>query len=153
MSMSLRAIAYVSDAVEGLDGAGIDHILAEASSFNRVAGVTAVLMFDGHRFVQYFEGPDDGVESVYQRVLNARSHVRLRELAHGDVATRHFPRWTMASARIDAEVLNGIVDTDWRGFSAAAPVDGQRRVGFARMLELWTGVSGELEPAAVTLGS
>jgi hypothetical protein len=151
--MSLRAIAYVSDAVEGLDGADIDRILAAASSFNRVAGVTAVLMFDGSRFLQYFEGPDDGVDSVYQRVLNARSHVRLRELASGAVPTRHFPRWTMASARIDADVMTGIVDAAWTGFIAAAPVDGQRRVGFARMLELWTGVSGELEPAAVTLGS
>lgn len=151
--MALRAFAYVSEAVEGIDGTGIDRILAEASSFNRVAGVTGVLMFDGRRFLQYIEGPDDGVAPVEQRVINARSHRQVRELARGEVATRHFPRWTMASARIEPEVMNAVVDADWDGFSAAAPVDGQRRVGFARLLELWTGVSGELEPAAVTLGS
>jgi len=49
--------------------------------------------------------------------------------------------------------VSAIVDAEWLGFSASPPVEGQRRVGFARLLELWTGVSGELEPAAVTLGS
>ncbi|WP_145478031.1 BLUF domain-containing protein [Stenotrophomonas rhizophila] len=151
--MALHAFAYVSEAVEGIDGSDIDRVLAAASSFNKVTGVTGVLMFDGQRFLQYLEGPDDGVASVEQRVLNARSHVRIRELARGEVATRHFPRWTMASSRIERGVMSAIVDADWPGFTAAAPVDGQRRVGFARLLELWTGVSGELEPAAVTLGS
>lgn len=151
--MTLHAFAYVSDAVEGIGAADIDRILAAASSFNRVAGVTGVLMFDGRRFLQYLEGPDDGVASVAQRVINARSHGQIRELARGEVATRHFPRWTMASARIESEVMRAIVEAQWNGFTADAPEEGQRRVGFARLLELWTGVSGELEPAAVTLGS
>ncbi|HBZ46387.1 MULTISPECIES: BLUF domain-containing protein [Stenotrophomonas] len=151
--MALQAFAYVSEAVDGIDGPGIDRILAEASNFNRVAGVTSVLMFDGRRFLQYIEGPDDGVAPVEQRVINARSHQQMRELARGEVGTRHFPRWTMASARIDPDVMSAIIDADWTGFAASAPVDGQRRVGFARLLEVWTGVSGELEPAAVTLGS
>ncbi len=151
--MSLRAVAYVSEAVEGLGGADIDRILADAAAHNRMAGVTSVLMFDGVRFLQYLEGPDDGMRSVYPRVLNARSHHHLRQLAKGEVPTRQFPRWTMASARIDADVLADIADPPWDGFTAAAPVTGERRIGFARLLELWTGVSGELEPAALSLGS
>ncbi|WNH51582.1 BLUF domain-containing protein [Stenotrophomonas oahuensis] len=151
--MSLRAVAYVSEAVEGIGGADMDRILADASAHNRMAGVTSVLMFDGVRFLQYLEGPEDGVRSVYPRVLNARSHHHLRELAQGEVPTRQFPRWTMASARIEPAVLADIVETPWDGFAAAAPVNGERRVGFARLLELWTGVSGELEPAALSLGS
>ena len=151
--MSLRAVAYVSQAVEGIGGADIDRILADAAAHNRMAGVTSVLMFDGVRFLQYLEGPDDGMRSVYPRVLNARSHHHLRELAQGEVPTRQFPRWTMASTRIDAEVLADIADPPWNGFTAAAPFTGERRIGFARLLELWTGVSGELEPAALSLGS
>lgn len=151
--MSLRAVAYVSEAVEGIGGADIDRILADAAAHNRMAGVTSVLMFDGVRFLQYLEGPDDGMRSVYPRVLNARSHHHLRQLAKGEVPTRQFPRWTMASARIDADVLADIADPPWDGFTAAAPVTGERRIGFARLLQLWTGVSGELEPAALSLGS
>ncbi|MET4614626.1 hypothetical protein ABIA71_000171 [Stenotrophomonas sp. 2619] len=151
--MPLRAIAYTSVAFEGIQASDIDRILAAATSFNKVAGVTGVLMFDGTRFLQYFEGPEDGVDSVYQRVLNSRSHLFLRELARGAVLTRHFPRWTMASAAIEPQVLTAMIETAWEGFSPAAPIEGHGRLGFARLLELWTGVSGELEPAAVTLGS
>lgn len=151
--MPLRAIAYTSVAFEGIEASDIDRILAAATSFNKVAGVTGVLMFDGTRFLQYFEGPEDGVDSVYQRVLNARSHLFLRELARGSVHARCFPRWTMASAAIEPQVLTGMIDTPWDAFNPTAPADGPGRVGFARLLDLWTGVSGELEPAAVMLGS
>ncbi|WP_256776155.1 MULTISPECIES: BLUF domain-containing protein [unclassified Stenotrophomonas] len=151
--MPLRAIAYTSVAFEGIQASDIDRILMAASSFNKVAGVTGVLMFDGTRFLQYFEGPEDGVDSVYQRVANARSHLHLRELARGTVATRHFPRWTMTSAAIEPAVLTGMIERPWEGFNVAPAFDGHGPVGFARLLELWTGVSGELEPAAVMLGS
>ena len=151
--MPLRAIAYTSVAFEGIQASDIDRILMAASSFNKVAGVTGVLMFDGTRFLQYFEGPEDGVDSVYQRVANARSHLHLRELARGVVATRYFPRWTMASAAIEPAVLTGMIEHPWDGFNVAAAFDGRGSVGFVRLLDLWTGVSGELEPAAVMLGS
>lgn len=142
--MTLRAIAYTSVAFEGIQAAHIDRILLAASSFNKVAGVTGALMFDGTRFLQYFEGPQDGVASVYQRVLNARSHLFLRELATGTVPARHFPRWGVASAAIDPHALTHIIEKPWTGFEGE---------GFARLLAWWTGASGELEPAAVMLGS
>lgn len=148
--MSLSAVAYVSEAAEGID---IDHILRDAYAHNRMAGVTSVLMFDGVRFLQYLEGPDDGLRSAYSRVLNARSHHHLRVLAEGQVPIRQFPRWAATSASIDAEALAAIADIPWDGFIAAVPDEGQRRVGFARLLELWTGASGEREPAALSLGS
>ncbi len=151
--MSLRAVAYVSEAVEGIDSEAIDRILKDGHGHNHMAGVTSVLMFDGVRFLHYLEGPDDGIRSAYPRVLNARSHTHLRELAKGEVPTRRFPRWNLASMRIEPEVLADIADTPWDGFAAAAPVSGERRLGFARLLELWTGVSGEQEPAALSLGS
>jgi len=151
--MPLHAVAYVSDAVDGIETSDIDQILRAASGFNKVAGVTGVLMFDGRRFMQYFEGPEDGVDSVFQRVFNARIHTNLRELARGSVGARHFPRWTMASAAVEPEALARIIDAPWHGFLAVLPAVGDAPTGFGCLLAAWTGVSGELEPAAVTLGS
>jgi len=151
--MPLHAVAYVSDAVDGIETSDIDQILRAAMSFNKVAGVTGVLMFDGQRFLQYFEGPEDGVDSVFQRVFNARIHANLRELARGPIGARHFPRWTMASAAVEADALARISDVPWQGFQARVPDDGNTLAGFGCLLAAWTGVSGELEPAAVTLGS
>ena len=50
--MSLHAIAYASEARADLQTTDLDRLLADATAFNRVAGVTGVLMFDGSRFLQ-----------------------------------------------------------------------------------------------------
>ncbi|MET0807932.1 MAG: BLUF domain-containing protein [Pseudoxanthomonas sp.] len=151
--MPLHAVAYVSDAIEGIETSDIDQILRAATGFNKVAGVTGVLMFDGRRFLQYFEGPEDGVDSVFQRVLNARIHQGLRELARGEVGARHFARWKMASAAVEPDALARVIHLPWEDFALRSSVDAAAPTGFAALLDAWTGVSGELEPAAVTLGS
>ncbi|MBY6280057.1 BLUF domain-containing protein [Stenotrophomonas maltophilia] len=144
--MSLHAIAYASEARADLQTTDLDRLLADATAFNRVAGVTGVLMFDGSRFLQYLEGPEDGIDSVYQRIANARSHGQLKVLCRAPVAQRAFPRWSMGTRRIEAELLVQIVDASWPGFVLGGG-------GFERLLQAWTGADGELEPAAVALGS
>ena len=114
--MSLHAIAYASEARADLRTTDLDRVLADATAFNRVAGVTGVLMFDGSRFLQYLEGPEDGIDSVYQRIVNARSHGQLKVLCRAPVAQRAFPRWSMGTRRIEAELLAQIVDAAWPGF-------------------------------------
>jgi len=150
MDMALHAFAYVSTAREGLDVPDLDALLADATAFNRMAGVTGVLMFDGSRFLQYLEGPRDGLASVHARILNARRHACITELAAGALQARWFPRWTMANRRVEPGVLASIVAAPWCGFSNDPAASGH---GFALLLRAWTGGHGELEPAAVSLGS
>ena len=52
----------------------------------------------------------------------------------------------MGTRRIDTELLVQIVDASWPGFVLGGG-------GFERLLQAWTGADGELEPAAVALGS
>ena len=40
-----------------------------------------MLLYDGHRFLQYIEGPEDSINVVYSRILGAHSHCELLELA------------------------------------------------------------------------
>lgn len=148
--MPLRAIAYISHARPELSSAELDLLLADATAFNRMAGVTGVLMFDGERFLQYLEGPRDGLESVYARVVNASRHHGVHLLASGKVGSRWFPRWTMANRQVDADTLERIIQAPWDGFDVERAMTGQ---GLALLLRSWMGEHGELEPAAVCLGS
>ncbi|MEN1994185.1 BLUF domain-containing protein [Stenotrophomonas bentonitica] len=66
--MPLRAVVYTSERSEGVTGEQAFRLAADAERFNRLAGVTGVLLSDGQRFLQYFEGPEDGVSAVYARV-------------------------------------------------------------------------------------
>lgn len=115
--MPLRAIAYVSQASAGLSTAGLDVLVEDAARFNTLAGVTGVLLFDGERFLQYFEGPEDGIAAVHERILQARSHHAILELSSGHVGQRSFPYWGMRWLGVDAALIQQLAMGDWAGFA------------------------------------
>ncbi|AWH53296.1 F420H(2):quinone oxidoreductase [Stenotrophomonas sp. ESTM1D_MKCIP4_1] len=120
--MPLRAIAYVSQARPELSAERLQAVVDDAARFNRLAGVTGVLLHDGQRFLQYIEGPPDGLDSVYERILQAGSHVDIVELARSRLGQRQFPYWSMRVLAVDAPKLRQLTAGDWSGFSRT--VDG-----------------------------
>lgn len=129
--MPLRAIAYVSRALPGLSAERLHRLVEDAARFNKLAGVTGVLLHDDERFLQYIEGPPDGIDSVYERILQAGSHIDIIELGRGRLGQRQFPYWAMRSLPVDAAMLRQLSSSDWSGFtrtlqgdrSAPTPVD------------------------------
>ncbi len=129
--MPLRAIAYASRAPPDLSAECLHRLVEDAARFNKLAGVTGVLLRDGERFLQYIEGPPDGIESVYERFLQAASHIDTTGLARGRLGQRQFPYWPMRSLPVDASMLRQLSCSDWSGFSrrlqgdrsAPTPVD------------------------------
>ncbi|MEG0184718.1 MAG: BLUF domain-containing protein [Stenotrophomonas sp.] len=120
--MPLRAIAYASQGKPELSAARLQALVDDAARFNKLAGVTGVLLHDGQRFLQYIEGPPDGLDSVYERILQAGSHVDIVELARGRLGQRQFPYWAMRALPVDAALLRQLSAGDWSGF--ARSVDG-----------------------------
>ncbi|WP_295568029.1 BLUF domain-containing protein [uncultured Stenotrophomonas sp.] len=122
--MPLRAIAYVSRALPDLSAERLQEVVEDAARFNRLAGVTGVLLHDGERFLQYIEGPPDGIDSVYERILQAGSHIDIIELARGRLGQRQFPYWSMRSLPVNAALLRQLSSSDWSGF--ARTLEGDR---------------------------
>ncbi|MFG6067294.1 MAG: BLUF domain-containing protein [Stenotrophomonas indicatrix] len=121
--MPLRAIAYVSQAKPDLSAARLQTLVEDAARFNKMAGVTGVLLHDGERFLQYIEGPPDGIDSVYERILQAGSHVDIVELARGRLGQRQFPYWAMRGLPVDAALLRQLSTGDWSGFARSVNGD------------------------------
>ncbi|WMJ68988.1 BLUF domain-containing protein [Stenotrophomonas sp. 24(2023)] len=124
--MPLRAIAYASEATAGLAADRVDGLVEDAARFNRMAGVTGVLLHDGACFLQYIEGPADGIDSVYERILQAGSHGDIIELARGRVSHRQFPYWAMRWLPVDAALLRQLSVGDWAGFARRIGQDQSR---------------------------
>lgn len=111
--MPLRAVIYSSQVAEDCDAECVGRIAAASARFNQMAGVTGVLLFDGGRFLQYLEGPDDGVRAVYERIRSSDRHANLVELADGRVTKRLFPYWRMEWLPIEPEDVERMIDADW----------------------------------------
>ncbi|MBC8771071.1 BLUF domain-containing protein [Stenotrophomonas maltophilia] len=122
--MPIRAVVYVSSAGEeiagdklGLSNGKLDQIVDDAARFNRNAGVTGVLLFDGERFLQYLEGPEDGLSVAYSRVLGASSHNGIVELQRGRVGQRRLPFWPMRWLPVETDELRRLARADWTRFN------------------------------------
>lgn len=115
--MLLRAVAYASEATSGFPMDHVDDLARAAARFNFEAGVTGVLLYDGLRFLQYIEGPEDSINVVYSRILSARSHCELIELGRGRVSGRFFPYWSMRLLWVDASEIRSVARSNWDGLS------------------------------------
>nr|WP_258012478.1 BLUF domain-containing protein [Stenotrophomonas maltophilia] len=116
-NVPLRAIAYASEAIPGLSMDHVDDLARAAAGFNFEACVTGVLLYDGLRFLQYIEGPEDSINVVYSRILSARSHRELIELGRGRVSGRFFPDWSMRLLWVEASEIRSVARGNWDGLS------------------------------------
>lgn len=122
--MPIRAVAYVSTASsviaesEALEigSLKLDALVEDGARFNRQAGVTGVLLFDGKRFFQYMEGPEDGLSIAFGRVLAASSHHDVVELQRGLVGRRLLPLWPMRWLPTDRAQISELASANWAGF-------------------------------------
>lgn len=111
--MPLSSIAYTSQAADGLTPDQLSSLVRDASHHNRLAGVTGVLLFDGSRFLQYLEGPQEGLEFVFARVQNSKRHQGIVELARGQGGVRRFPYWSMHLIPVDQHELHAAAVASW----------------------------------------
>jgi len=111
--MALQAIAYASEAVPGLGTDGLERMVQRSIAHNQLAGVTGLLLFDGRRFLQYIEGPDDGLAVIYSRIIYSRLHTDVIELARGSVPQRRMPYWSMRWIPVEDTQLKEAAFSDW----------------------------------------
>ncbi|EPK4167805.1 BLUF domain-containing protein [Stenotrophomonas maltophilia] len=147
--MPIRAVVYVSGAGEGIAGdklglsnGKLDQIVDDAARFNRNAGVTGVLLFDGERFLQYLEGPEDGLSVAYSRVLGASSHNGIVELQRGRVGQRRLPFWPMKWLPVEPQELRRLAQADWTRFNQRGDAEDANRTAMDVL-------AGLVEPYAV----
>ncbi|WP_428695938.1 BLUF domain-containing protein [Stenotrophomonas chelatiphaga] len=114
---------YISQAAGGLTEGRLHALAASAATFNRLAGVTGVLLTDGARFFQYFEGPHDGVDAVYGRVRSSSSHRGLTEISSAVVKSRQLPHWEMHAIAVEGEAIDRLVAACWEEESVDAKAE------------------------------
>lgn len=110
----LTALVYVSSATGQLSEQQIDGLLDSCRRFNALVGVTGTLLHHDGTFLQYLEGPAEGVARVWQRVVACRLHHGVTELLREPLAARHFDRWHMGFVQAPSSTMQALAQTQWR---------------------------------------
>jgi hypothetical protein len=109
-AMQIRSIAYVSTESRPLPPEALEALLVDSRRRNLEHGITGVLLHCPGNFMQFFEGPPDGVEAVYRRILASRQHRSLIALCDEMSDGRDFPNWAMGSTEAPRSFVLGLFD-------------------------------------------
>lgn len=92
---------YVSTIAPGVSVASVGNIARRARSFNQANGITGVLIFDGMRYCQQFEGPQAEVLALLVRIAKDVRHVNMGILHHDSLRSRRFKSFVMGYTTTD----------------------------------------------------
>jgi len=102
----LISLIYVSTATHLLSAAELVRLMARAPHRNERAGVTGVLLYNDGHFMQYLEGPAEGLSKIYKIIKADRLHRGLIELIRTPIKKREFEQWPMAFHAVDTSDLS-----------------------------------------------
>jgi len=98
----LHALIYVSTAVRQPTQADLDRLIARARVRNLEQGVTGLLLCAHGNFMQYLEGGEAGMATVYAAIQADPLHRGLVELLREPIQERVFEEWAMGFRSISA---------------------------------------------------
>jgi hypothetical protein len=142
----LYAIAYKSKATRELTPQDLDRLLLDARAFNQGAGVTGVLLYHAGSFFQFFEGPEVGVEAVYERICQARTHTDIVELLKAPSRSRQFESWHMGFCEPPETELQTLATASWEDAMPITRASYERSEGLGFLLHYWNKWKAEPHP-------
>jgi len=92
----------------------VGQIVSAARARNVQHGITGLLVFDGQRFCQHFEGPQRHVLSLMDRIQADPRHVELRVSYEGRLAQRRYEGFELGLAEVETvgDDMAGIHELD-----------------------------------------
>jgi hypothetical protein len=101
--LPLSSLMYQSRAVAPLSEPDLHRLIAASQARNRKEGVTGLLIYDQGRFMQWLEGPTQGVGRVWQSISQDRRHTDIALLGESTVPVRCFGGSAMALGKRRAD--------------------------------------------------
>ena len=97
----LYEILYCSLLAPGQPTEVVGQIVTRARARNATEGITGLLVFDGMRFCQHFEGPRKQVLGLLNRLEADPRHIEMRVVYEGGLSKRRYQRFEMGLAQTE----------------------------------------------------
>ena len=93
----MQMMSYISESkiLADMQQSELEDIVRSSNKRNAQLGVSGVLFLRGNTFFQTFEGPDDAMQEVYQKIVEDDRHEHLYLLMSETIKQRRFSEWSM----------------------------------------------------------
>ncbi len=99
----LSSLVYQSQAVAPMSEPELQRLISNSQARNRKEGVTGLLIYDQGRFLQWLEGPTEGLGRVWQSISGDPRHTGVSVLGESTVPVRFFGANAMALGKRRAD--------------------------------------------------
>lgn len=113
--MALNHLVYLSNRKETCTPQEIDNILASCKKNNGKLDITGVLLYSDQKFVQYLEGSQENITSLYEKIKGDDRHNQIFLISNSPIENRIFPSWEMGAKNVnfhDVSFRTDISDED-----------------------------------------
>jgi hypothetical protein len=121
MESPLVHLVYVSTATRSFGSDELTALLNHSRANNERLGITGVLLYKEGCFFQEFEGPQDAVRALYEKVARDPRHTAVTKIIHEAIPRRLFS-WTMGFSDLSIDDLTHIVVSNGTQQSSLAVV-------------------------------
>jgi hypothetical protein len=101
----LLEIVYSSETTAPMSPDEVRALLDHARRKNAENGVTGLLCYDNHQFLQIIEGETDVILDLFHAIQSDPRHTNMRILHEGDIEKRAFDDWKMAYEPVPSGML------------------------------------------------
>jgi hypothetical protein len=101
---------YVSLADHAMSPAELRELLEQSRAYNREHGITGLLIYRDREFLQFIEGEQDELLSLYERIERDTRHQQVHLIWDGPIAARTCGDWAMGCAELDDATLQALPD-------------------------------------------
>lgn len=103
----LSSLVYESRATAALAEHEVQQLIASAQERNLKEGVTGLLVYDQGHFLQWLEGPTEGLGRIWQSIRNDRRHTAITVLGECTTPVRFFGSSPMTLGNRQADGTGG----------------------------------------------
>ena len=122
----LYRLVYTSFRKRSCTEEEIEKILASCEKNNPERQITGVLLHSKNRFIQYIEGSESGVQSLYDLIKEDPRHTSVNLRSFEPIEQRLFPSWQMGYKDLEDQQLKfqtTISDVDQEKFEKLINAD------------------------------
>ncbi len=100
--------AYVSRAAEAMTQESLLALLQQCLANNEASGVTGMLLYGNHTFLQVLEGEEAALDTVVDKIRNDSRHSEIHFLYRKPIEHRQYSDWSMGFKSVSAQGLSAL---------------------------------------------
>jgi hypothetical protein len=118
----LIELTYVSEPAQGMSFLGLMRLLYHSYLRNLRLEITGALIYENNQFGQVIEGPEDVIESLWEKIQQDNRHKNIRLIERKAIGSRSFQKWTMVFQG-NKELFKGLPEVSGAIEEVDFPVD------------------------------